>query len=190
MAMNEGNPKGFQQPALLMIRQAGLEPDFQYLLGEARADGHCYNDAFRVAFGQLREKFDDQLKPVIPKPAPVPPKPPAPPPQPEKKKRLRLVDPSRFQSETASTKRCIEWVARHLSVRGVKPEQCISPEAWGMMNWVRSSPRSMDTFWSVLYPKLLPNKQQIEEADAATEQNVKVLEFVNHWLDEYDKDNT
>lgn len=64
-----------------------------------------------------------------------------------------FVDPSLFQAPTAPYSKVVDWVARNLTNKDVKPEECICSKAWRMRNWVLRDAKNESLFWSNIFPK-------------------------------------
>lgn len=75
------------------------------------------------------------------------------------------VEPSRFPSLTAPARKVAQWVASNLSNAEPEPENCPCPAAWSMLIWVRRSESNEREFWQSIYPKLMPNRAQMESED-------------------------
>lgn len=56
----------------------------------------------------------------------------------------------------------VQWVAANICMN-VKPRDAPGPEAWQLLEDVRSDPEfRLKTFWSQMYMKMMPSKQQLE----------------------------
>jgi len=55
-------------------------------------------------------------------------------------------------------RKVVEWVFENIEVQDAKPESAPSPGAWGLLQWVRSSPDSKHEFYSDIWPKPLAYK--------------------------------
>jgi hypothetical protein len=77
------------------------------------------------------------------------------------------------------------WVAENLGNPSIRPQHAPSGLAFGLLTWCRASPANTNTFWTSLYPKLLPSgaalaKQQeaekFEPVDVGYEKVKKLLD--------------
>lgn len=69
--------------------------------------------------------------------------------------------------DPASARQVVEWVFNNLDVEGLKPKDAPSPGAWSLLQRVRLYPELTVDFYKTVWPKLLPNKAQIEAEDRA-----------------------
>ena len=74
----------------------------------------------------------------------------------------RMVSRKVFKKRTATPIENLQWVASHLCVKDVKPRDAPSSTAWGMLMWARTSPTTENIFWSNLFTKSMPTKQQLD----------------------------
>jgi hypothetical protein len=74
----------------------------------------------------------------------------------------KMVGKKNFKKKTATPIENLQWVASHLCVEDVKPRDAPSSTAWGMLMWARSSPTTENIFWSNLFTKSMPTKQQLD----------------------------
>jgi len=74
----------------------------------------------------------------------------------------KMVAKKNFKKKTATPIENLQWVASHLCVEDVKPRDAPSSTAWGMLMWARSSPTTENIFWSNLFTKSMPTKQQLD----------------------------
>ena len=79
----------------------------------------------------------------------------------------------------ASTPECVAWVARHMLIKDVAPEQAPSSEAWSMLCWARRNNQNEAQFWGQIYTKLLPSKAQLETEQRYRDDGRKVLEVID-----------
>lgn len=64
-----------------------------------------------------------------------------------------------------SHRQVVEWVAEHMHLDGVKPEDAPSGTAWGMLQFVKAgmgAGRSEEIFWGQIYPKLMPSQSELK----------------------------
>jgi len=74
----------------------------------------------------------------------------------------RMVSRKVFKKRSATPIENLQWVASHLCVKDVKPRDAPSSTAWGMLMWARTSPTTENIFWSNLFTKSMPTKQQLD----------------------------
>ena len=74
----------------------------------------------------------------------------------------RMVIGKVFKKGGATPIENLQWVASHLCVKDVKPKDAPSSTAWGMLMWARTSPTTENIFWSNLFTKSMPTKQQLD----------------------------
>lgn len=74
----------------------------------------------------------------------------------------KMVGKKNFKKKTATPIENLQWVASHLCVSDVKPRDAPSSTAWSMLMWARSSPTTENIFWSSLFTKSMPTKQQLD----------------------------
>jgi len=74
----------------------------------------------------------------------------------------RMVSGKVFKKRGATPIENLQWVASHLCVKDVKPGDAPSSTAWGMLMWARTSPTTENIFWSNLFTKSMPTKQQLD----------------------------
>ena len=65
----------------------------------------------------------------------------------------------------------IRWVANNISRSGVMPEDCPSAVGWTLMLECRTSNAFRNEFLTKMWPKLLPSRAQLDNAD-----NVSVMD--------------
>jgi hypothetical protein len=61
------------------------------------------------------------------------------------------------------------WVAENLGNPNVRPQNAPSGLAFGLLQWCRSSPAHTTTFWTSLYPKLLPSGTALQKQQETEE---------------------
>lgn len=92
------------------------------------------------------------------------------------KRRLRPKVPREsFGNRTCSPLKAIEWVARVLEWRGVKPEDAPSPEAWGLYVWAKASDANWTNFWGSMYRLVLPKTESAARGGGADDDGRDVL---------------
>jgi hypothetical protein len=52
----------------------------------------------------------------------------------------------------------VQWVAENLVNPAVRPQDAPGAQAWGLHQWVRSSPANHNVFWGSIWPKLAPKE--------------------------------
>ena len=95
------------------------------------------------------------------------------------KETTELIPRDRFQMDTAPSPQVISWVARNLVVLDVRPEECVSPEAWGLLLWVREGGTNESEFWRSIYPKLLPSRTQLDAQDRFKDDGRRLLTLID-----------
>ena len=88
------------------------------------------------------------------------------------------VESSLFRETGASTPECVAWVAKHMMLKGVKPEQAPSSEAWSMLCWARRNNQNEAQFWGQIYTKLLPSRSQLDQEQRYKDDGLKVLSVI------------
>ena len=88
------------------------------------------------------------------------------------------VDAGVFRETGASTPECVAWVAKHMMLKGVKPEQAPSSEAWSMLCWARRNNQNEAQFWGQIYTKLLPSRSQLDQEQRYKDDGRKVLSVI------------
>jgi len=89
-----------------------------------------------------------------------------------------VVESGVFTETGASTPECVSWVAKHMMVKDVLPEQAPSSEAWSMLCWARRNNQNEAQFWGQIYTKLLPSKSQLEAEQRYKDDGRKVLSVI------------
>lgn len=62
---------------------------------------------------------------------------------------------------------CIRFVADNLHLHDVTPDMAPGPNAWGLLQAMRSSMQSAQAFWTVIWPKLIPRQSDLEDQSSA-----------------------
>jgi len=88
------------------------------------------------------------------------------------------VDADVFTETGAGTPECVGWVAKKMMVKGVRPEQAPSSEAWSMLCWARRNNQNEAQFWGQIYTKLLPSKSQLDQEQRYKDDGRKVLSVI------------
>ena len=88
------------------------------------------------------------------------------------------VESGLFRETGASTPECVAWVAKHMMLKGVKPEQAPSSEAWSMLCWARRNNQNEAQFWGQIYTKLLPSRSQLDQEQRYKDDGRKVLSVI------------
>jgi len=70
------------------------------------------------------------------------------------------VSLSAFTGKEANEVESIRWVARNMTVSGVRAEDCPDPAAWGLLAACREFPPFRLEFWKTMYTKILPTRSQ------------------------------
>lgn len=89
-----------------------------------------------------------------------------------------VVESSVFQTGSASTPECVAWVAKHMMLKDVRPEQAPSSEAWSMLCWARRNNQNEAQFWGQIYTKLLPSRSQLDAEQRYKDDGRKVLDLI------------
>ena len=76
-----------------------------------------------------------------------------------------LVPKGTFKGKRAPGRKAVEWVAEHVGIADVEPQDAPSGEAWSLLAWASSDASNTADFWKVVYPKILPTKSQIDAED-------------------------
>jgi hypothetical protein len=78
-----------------------------------------------------------------------------------------------------------QWVASQIANTQVRAQDAPSGLAWGLLQWVRFNPANQTTFWSSIWPRMLPSgaalqKQQetaeVQKVDGGYERLKKLLD--------------
>jgi hypothetical protein len=160
------------------LQREGKWGNFLAIREKLKADGLPPDRAREQALAQV-----DALPPQQPEP-PGPAGPGYPPPAEEPG--LTPAEPWPNFNKQVPTWESAAWVAENLANPAVRPQDAPSGLAFGLLQWCRSSPAHTTTFWTSLYPKLLPSgnilqqKQQeawgVERVDPGAEKIKKLLE--------------
>lgn len=89
-----------------------------------------------------------------------------------------VVESGVFSESGASTPECVGWVAKHMMVKDVRPEQAPSSEAWSMLCWARRNNQNEAQFWGQIYTKLLPSRSQLDAEQKYKDDGRKVLSVI------------
>ena len=89
-----------------------------------------------------------------------------------------VVESGVFQTASASTPECVAWVAKHMMLKDVSPEQAPSSEAWSMLCWARRNNQNEAQFWGQIYTKLLPSRSQLDAEQRFKDDGRRVLGLI------------
>lgn len=89
-----------------------------------------------------------------------------------------VVESGVFQTASASTPECVAWVAKHMMLKDVLPEQAPSSEAWSMLCWARRNNQNEAQFWGQIYTKLLPSRSQLDADQRFKDDGRRVLGLI------------
>ena len=89
-----------------------------------------------------------------------------------------IVEGVVFEETGASTPECVAWVAKHIMVKDVEPQQAPSSEAWSMLCWARRNNQNEAQFWGQIYTKLLPSRSQLDAEQRYKDDGRKVLSII------------
>ncbi|MBE3088303.1 MAG: hypothetical protein IMZ61_13945 [Planctomycetes bacterium] len=81
----------------------------------------------------------------------------------------------------------IRWVFHALGAKDLKPEDAPSSGAWYLLQTLKADDLALKSFYITVYPKLLPNKAQMEKNDRA-EDGRKQFDLIERLLREPDVD--
>jgi len=81
----------------------------------------------------------------------------------------------------------IRWVFHALGAKDLKPEDAPSSGAWYLLQTLKTDDLARKSFYTTVYPKLLPNKAQMEKNDRA-EDGRKQFDLIERLLREPDVD--
>jgi len=98
-----------------------------------------------------------------------------------------LVSASVFAGKQTSASQTIDWVASHVAIRDVHPEEAPSATAWAMLQWVQRSPGNQAEFWRLIYPKRLPTSKAFEAEQQIIEDGRRLDELEDWVLRECEK---
>lgn len=77
---------------------------------------------------------------------------------------ITLYDRDEFEvTNPLPLSQIIPWIATSMLVEGLKPSDAPNSDAWAQLMWCRESPANRAEFYKNIYPKLLPNKTQLEQ---------------------------
>ena len=89
-----------------------------------------------------------------------------------------VVESTVFSTASASTPECVAWVAKHMMLKDVRPEQAPSSEAWSMLCWARRNNQNEAQFWGQIYTKLLPSRSQLDAEQKFKDDGRRVLGLI------------
>lgn len=87
-----------------------------------------------------------------------------------------------FAGRTASEVEVIRWVMRNLDIADIQPADCPDAGAWTLYNECRRSPMFRANFMLQVWPKILPNKAQLEEPGAGPVDGARQIEVIDQIL--------
>jgi hypothetical protein len=70
-----------------------------------------------------------------------------------------------FNGQAVPNHEAAQWVAENVANSKVRAEDAPSALAWGLLKWVRLSPANQSTFWSSIWPKLLPTGTSLRQQE-------------------------
>jgi hypothetical protein len=62
-----------------------------------------------------------------------------------------------------------QWVAQNLANPKVQAQDAPSGLAWGLLQWVRVTPANQNTFWSSIWPRMLPSGAALQKQQETEE---------------------
>lgn len=80
----------------------------------------------------------------------------------------------------------LKWVFHALGAEGLKPEDAPSPGAWSLLTSLQGDELMLKTFYTSVYPRLLPNKSQIPEGDERVDDERRHFRLIERLLQEPD----
>jgi len=87
-----------------------------------------------------------------------------------------------FGGRTETEKEIIRFVAGHMELSDVRPEDCPDPIAWNLLKFCQGSVAGKSEFWRTVFPKLLVGAK--EEDDPGRIDGEATMGFIDHVLDE------
>jgi hypothetical protein len=150
-----------------------------------------------------QEAYDEALKICFPDGVPPPPPPPPPVVDPvaeaEKARKLKLlknlkgkngpgtgrpkslplVSHDKFGGREGGPVASILWVARNMDVADVKPEDCPDPMAWSLLRRCRKNATFAESFWSSMFPKVVPSKSTLTDDKPGEFDGARQVELID-----------
>lgn len=80
----------------------------------------------------------------------------------------------------------LKWVFHALGAEGLEPKDAPSPGAWSLLTSLQSDDLMLKTFYTSVYPRLLPNKSQIPEGDDRVDDERRHFRLIERLLQEPD----
>lgn len=90
----------------------------------------------------------------------------------------RRVPRSVFEGKECTYREEVEWVAKNIEIRGVKPEDAPSSSAWGLLKFARSSPTNLMYFWKDFYAKLNTLQAKDDEEGPFKDDGRQILDTI------------
>lgn len=94
-------------------------------------------------------------------------------------KSIGRVPGKEFEGKTCGRAQVVDWVAKHLAIGDVSPEDAPSAEAWAMLTWVQRSYLNETDFWKSIYRALLPNKTELEAEGRFSDDGRGILRIIS-----------
>jgi hypothetical protein len=154
------------------LQSAGLWQEYLSIREECIADGLTPSQAKAEALEQIERQSDQSRKRPA---APVDPE---------------IVESGTPQALPDFSRRipsadAVDWVAQNLANPNVRPEESPSGMAWGLLEWVRMSSANKTTFWTTIWPKLLPTGAALKNRNDTTEiKEEPVMQLLEDYLAE------
>jgi hypothetical protein len=82
----------------------------------------------------------------------------------------------------------IRWVFHALGARDLTPKEAPSSGAWNLLQTLRKDDLALKSFYTQVYPKLLPTRAQMEKGDLRAEDGRKQFDLIERLLREPDDD--
>lgn len=76
-----------------------------------------------------------------------------------------FIDPAIFRQKTATKTQAIQWTADHVGIKAVEAKDSPSADSWNLLSWVRASAANAKTFWSSIFPLIVPVRPARGEED-------------------------
>lgn len=92
---------------------------------------------------------------------------------------ITLYDRDEFETTNpVAINKVFAWVAANMYVDGILPGDAPNSEAWGLLIWCRAHPNNMSNFYTNMYPKMLPNKTQLEQEGRFNDDGRELSNFI------------
>ena len=83
-----------------------------------------------------------------------------------------------FHGKTSLKEADVAWVSSVMGQKDVNPEQAPSATAYSLYLWATSNEARMNSFWERIFPKTMPNQQQVNQQSRTRGSDSKLQDLI------------